>query len=281
MIRIDDMTRGRFGNRILHYTNLTQLADVINTETSCVSWEGEECFDSLAPYKELPGEKQLLDWDEMLEIDFSSLSKNKDYVVGEYCLHNVFWKLCKNNPRKFLQINDTYKRSFPEDEVSVGIHIRGTDILGADGNQGREIHLPEYYQNAINEIEANFENTKYYVCTDDPSFISFVYTMIYIDSLKRPYEIGTPNHFSDFAILSECDVLVASSSTFAIAAGFTGKENKKIIHSMEWIQKNLDHTLWHKEEDSENIRKCQLSFDEFWVELYKGGNEFYNVWRFV
>ena len=38
-----------------------------------------------------------------------------------------------------------------------------------------------------------------------------------------------PNHFIDFGTLSECDIIIASSSTFTVAAGFTGKKDKKII----------------------------------------------------
>ena len=60
------------------------------------------------------------------------------------------------------------------------------------------------------------------------------------------------------------------------------KKDKKIIHSMKWIQKNLDHTPWHPYEDPEDTRKWQLSFDSFWVDLYNsGGNNFYEMWKIV
>ena len=102
-----------------------------------------------------------------------------------------------------------------------------------------------------------------------------------MDSLKLSYEVGSPNQFVDFSTLTECDIIIASSSTFVVAAGFVGKKDKKIIHSMKWIQKNLDHTPWHPYEDPEDTRKWQLSFDNFWVDLYNGGNEFYKAWKFI
>jgi len=168
-----------------------------------------------------------------------------------------------------------------DNETSVGIHIRGTDILGSDGNQGREIHLPEYYKKAIDEVEKNFDNIKYYVCTDDVYFASFVDTVLYLNKIGASFNVGSTNHFMDFSILSECDVLIASSSTFVVAAGFVGKQDKKIIHSMDWVKKNLDHTLWHGYEDPKKIRDWQLSYDNFWVQLYEGGNEFYHAWKFI
>ena len=50
---------------------------------------------------------------------------------------------------------------------------------------------------------------------------------------------------------------------------------------MEWIQRNLDHTLWHPYDDPKETRKWQLSYDNFWTDLYEGGNEFYHAWKFI
>ena len=282
MIRIDEMTKGRFGNRILYYNNLMQLSHSMDTDASCAEWEGGVCFSNIVEQKESSNEiKVKLDWNDIVDLDIDSLKKHKDYVIAPYSLHNNFYKLCKTDPRKFLKLNDAYSLSLSDNETSVGIHIRGTDILGADGNQGREIHPPEYYKKAIDEVEKNFDNIKYYVCTDDVYFDSFVDSILYLNKIGASFNVGSTNHFMDFSILSECDVLIASSSTFVVAAGFVGKEDKKIIHSMDWIQKNLDHTLWHEYEELKKIRDWQLSYDNFWVQLYEGGNEFYHAWKFI
>ena len=282
MIRIDEMTKGRFGNKILHYNNLVQLAKNLNTEASCVPWEGNECFSDLSTHIDSSNLETTLKWDEVLDMDYLTTPIHvNDYLVGSYCLHNVFWKVTQTDPREFFKINEKYKRNIPENETSVGIHLRGTDILGADGNQGREIHEFEYYKNSIDLVESEFKNTKYYVCTDDYNFDSFIKTVQYLENLNLPYEVGSPNQFVDFSTLTECDIVIASSSTFVVAAGFVGKKDKKIIHSMKWIQKNLDHTPWHPYEDPEDTRKWQLSFDNFWVTLHEGGNAFYKAWKFV
>ena len=282
MIRIDEMTKGRFGNKILHYNNLVQLAKNLNTESSCVPWEGNECFSDLSTHIDSSNLETTLKWDEVLDMDYLTTPIHvNDYLVGSYCLHNVFWKVTQTDPREFFKINEKYKRNMPENETSVGIHLRGTDILGADGNQGREIHEFEYYKNSIDLVESEFKNTKYYVCTDDYNFDSFIKTVQYLENLNLPYEVGSPNQFVDFSTLTECDIVIASSSTFVVAAGFVGKKDKKIIHSMKWIQKNLDHTPWHPYEDPEDTRKWQLSFDNFWVTLHEGGNAFYKAWKFV
>mgnify|MGYP005820403123 FL=1 len=96
------------------------------------------------------------------------------------------------------------------------------------------------------------------------------------------FEIGNiDNHFLDFCILADCDILIASSSTFVVCAVFLGKENKKVIHSREWIDKNINHFPWHMTKDPEEVRQSQLNFDNFWIQLCNGGNKFYNIWRIV
>lgn len=288
MIRIDEITRGRFGNRILQYNSLTQLAHTLGVEASCVTWEGHNFFDNLQVPMSSNGTAKVLYWYDILDCDISRLNKDIDYVIGPYCLHNTFWELTKVDPRQFLKINDKYKTQLPKNKTNIGIHIRGDDILGADGNHGREIHPPEYYKKSIGFVEeasrhaSEFSNTKYYVCTDDLNFISYVDTVKYLESKGIDYELGNKyDHFKDFATLSECDVLIASSSTFVVCAAFIGKENKKIIHSQQWVEKNVNHTPWHLIEDPPEVRKWQMSFDNFWVGLQNGGNQFYKIWRLL
>jgi len=47
MFRIDKMTPGRFGNRILQYNTLLQLASHLKKPASCVLWEGHHYFSNL------------------------------------------------------------------------------------------------------------------------------------------------------------------------------------------------------------------------------------------
>ena len=108
MIRIDKMTAGRFGNRVLHYNNLMQLATTLNTDASCVFWEGDKCFSNLVRHTdwENPVDK-VLDWKTILDSD----ELDDSGLLGPYCLHNVFWKLTKTDPRQFIKVNEKYKRN--------------------------------------------------------------------------------------------------------------------------------------------------------------------------
>jgi len=204
-------------------------------------------------------------------------------------LHNVFFELTQVPPRDVLRLKPELKATLPQDSVNVGIHIRGDDIIERDGNGGREIHPSSYYREAIKLVEEEYPNSqkRYFICTDDINFIVFKETLSYLRSIGKEVFFGpaTSNpsraqHILDFSLLSECDMLIASSSTYAICAGFIGND-KRIIHSREWLQKNVNHEPWNKKPTTEETRERQLSFDNFWVKVAAGGNEFYNAWRTV
>ena len=284
MIRINNITRGRFGNRILQYNSLMQIARLSDTEASCSKWEGQDFFKDLVVDKSSTNQQFPLSWKDVLNSDIISLPQDRDFHIDDpaYCLHNVFYKLTKSDPREFLKIKDIYRKNLPQEKVNVGIHFRGTDILGADGNHGREIHYPKYYADSIELVEGDFENTHYYLCTDDLTFNSFIETVQFLKDKNLNFSLGNDSDYlGDFATLSECDILISSSSTFVVSAGFIGKEDKKIIHSKDWINKNLNHEHWHKTPDTQNVRQQQISFDNFWVDLYNGGNQFYKSWRLI
>jgi len=284
MIVIDKITGGRLGNRILQYNCLLQLADSLGVDASCTHWEGGSLFDYIKPFTPRQQSVKHLSWRNVLEDDLEGLDVYIDYTLGPYCLHNTFYKVTKKDPRDFMRVRQELQQPFPDNRTNVGIHIRGDDIIERDGNNGREIHEPKYYKDSIDIIEREFDNATYYVCTDDPSFSTYKETIKYLVDTDRPYQTGSLNdHFRDFATLSGCDVLVSSSSTFVLCAGFLGRKDKKIIHSKKWIDRNTrgdSYFNWgnYTNEYPESYWK---SYDQFWLDLYDGGTDFYSAWRFI
>jgi hypothetical protein len=289
-IRIDEFTRGRFGNRILQYNNMMQLAYKYDLEPSCVDWEGNNIFKNLVGEKESHKPKRLIGTKEILSPNNGIVSLYaEDCVIDVGAMntpiHNTFYHLTKVDPRNFFQINDKYKKELPGNIINIGIHFRGTDKHRV--SQGREVrtHPPLYYKNAIKIIlnkHKNKEDIKFYIGTDDRHMKSYIDTVNFLGSEGLEYDIGSDNQFEDFATLSECDYLIGSSSTFVICAGFIGKKNKKIIHSLEWLKLNVEHIIWDTNVNPpEHVREWQLQFDNFFVDLHNGGNEYCNIWRAV
>ncbi|MBM08562.1 MAG: hypothetical protein CMF69_03160 [Magnetovibrio sp.] len=303
-IRINKITRGRFGNKVFQYNNLVQLANNLGVEASCVLWEGNEYFKNIILFKKSNRKPRILYWNEILEKtdkELKVLLKNQDLALDDpsYALHNTFYRLTNKDPREFLELKEEYVPKLENDKYTyVGIHIRGGDILGSDGNDGREIHTSTYYKKSIDYLVKNHKLCKFIVCTDDMSFQSFKETIAYLKVKNYNYELG-PNcgqkkFINDFAILCYCDILINSSSTFCCACVFIGKKNKKVIHSKDWMNRIVKGDFSNGEY-KKYVRKWTYKMSDtefittegynkakyFWFDIYEKKVNYYNNIIFI
>lgn len=295
-IRIDIITKGRFGNKVLQYNSLVQIANNNNVEPSCCVWEGNKFFKNIVSHIETNKEKKMLFCKSILENE-KLYFQNFNYCIDDpaYCLHNIFYKVTNKDPRFFLELKDEFKPKLKNDILYIGIHFRGGDIISGDGNNGREIHGFEYYKNAIDYVVNNLINRDYLfiLCTDDKKFPSFLKTINYLKENNYNFELGpatqdkNSHYIMDWSVLSECDILVNSSSTFCITAGFLGKKDKYIIHSNEWLNKNINHMPWN---DKINIKSCIPNvinkdywkyYDNFWIKTIDKDSLYYKCNKLI
>tara|TARA_R110000744_G_scaffold157499_1_gene273320 strand:- start:11 stop:745 length:735 start_codon:yes stop_codon:yes gene_type:complete len=244
MIYIREMPCWGFGNRLIYYNNLRQMAVKLSDDWSCCPWEGYQHFDG----------------------DLLNFSQVKD----EVWVHNLELKPCLGE--NFFQINHVPTRSIlrlknkPEiPEGTCAIHFRGKDFHSWNIEA---VLPPEYYYNSIEEVMG--ECSSFVLFTDDLSLPSFNNVKSLLKQTKTPFRIGAQSgterygntYIDDFAEMSECDYIISSPSTFCISAGFVGK-NKKIIHSHAWVKS-----------------RTELN-DTFWKDLLHGGNKDYSIWKLV
>jgi hypothetical protein len=288
MIGINKISGGRFGNRVLHYNNLIQLANNYGLESYCEKWEGNDWFDITTNSSLNVGPPNFkISWGEILNGDYINYLNNHNCELDGVVIHNFFYELTKTHPKNLIKIKKEFLPNFNNSEINVGIHFRGSDIIRDDGNNGREVHTFDYYKKAFDKILLDKKIDTVHLCTDDLNFPTYIEFYSYIKNnfsnitvkLGPATENQSISHIYDFALLSECDYLISTSSTYAICAGFLGKE-KKIIHSMEWLNKNISgdgYVQWGNY-TSEYPESYWKQFDKFWVNVYNGGNDFYKSW---
>lgn len=204
MIVIPSFTNGRFGNQILYYNNMRQLAAKKGVGHSSPPWDGQSIFNIK-----------------------NDIRENEEYELMKPCLGEKFFSDHHISTREIFKLKNKMKL----DGVSLAIHFRGTDFHSWNPNAVLDT---EYYLNAIEEYG---EVQTYYLFTDDRELPS------YLDVTKHLYGknviFGDPiSRLNDFITMCECDGIVSSPSTFAICAGFVGK-HKKILHSKKWVNSRV------------------------------------------
>jgi hypothetical protein len=152
------------------------------------------------------------------------------------------------------------KKNIVSDKKLIGIHFRGTDFNLWD----EKSILPfGYYKNSvdfiINDIDGDFE---FILFSDDYSLDSYIKTVNYLIELNVNYKVGTINNFKeDFILMSSCDYIVSTPSTFCITASICGNKTKKIIQNKEWVidyRGNTDYfrdIFWKKVGDNNDDNK--------------------------
>jgi hypothetical protein len=262
MFRIDLMSYGRFGNKLIYYNNLRQLANIYNVPYSCVPWEGQGIFSGIEKEFKYPKKDVInLTSKEILSAEKNDINKileNYEISLVAPCLGELFFEVTKSNPNDFLNM-----QTEDNEMLVIALHFRGSDFFAWNP----DACLPaSYYLSAIEACEKEFtEDKKYILCTEDTSYGPFNEIKQFLENEKKQYDLGpatkeNKHFYYDFNKLANSDVIVSSPSTFSICAGFLAKE-KKVIHSKEWIDNRL------------NVK------DKFWVQLNKGGNQWYNIWK--
>ena len=236
-LAITNMPPCGFGNRVLYYYNLRQLSLEKGCDFFCVPWEGFQYF-----------EGNLL----------GNPPNDGKYENLNFCLGEKFYDYDHISTRGVFKL----KHKVEIEKGTCAIHFRGTDFHSWNPDA---VLKKSYYCDSIVCIEDEIKN--FILFTDDPSLESYQVVVNYLKQKNKNFYVGQNTHdrsqyIRDFSIMSECDTIISSPSTFCISAGFVGKK-KKIIHSERWVMDRVNKQ------------------DKFWVDLYNGGNEDYKTWRLM
>ena len=213
MIVIPHFPNGRFGNRVLYYNNMRQLAVKHNVGYRSPPWEGDSVFNIS-----------------------DDIRDNTNWKILEPCLGEKFFSDRHVPTREIFKL----KNMLTVPENSLAIHFRGTDFHSWNPEAVLDV---DYYLNAIEEY-GDVEN--YYLFTDDRELESYNKVIGHLHTKGKNIIFGSPGSvFDDFNLMCRCDGIISSPSTFAISAGFIGK-HKKIIHSEKWINSRVvgDDKFW-------------------------------------
>jgi len=237
LIGIDTFPGCGFGNRVIYYYNLRQEAYSRGLEYFSVQWEGSQYF-----------EENML----------GSFPPKTSYESFPFCLGDRFFEDSGISTREVFRL----KPKVELQEGTCAVHFRGTDFHSWNPDS---ILDSNYYLESLDSVKGEISNC--IVFTDDAGLKSYQDTINFLSKEGIPFLLGENtsnrlNYIKDFAIMSECDYIISSPSTFNICAGFIGKK-KRIIHSNSWVKDRVS-----KE-------------DKFWTDLESGGNDDYKIWRLI
>lgn len=201
-----------FGNKVLFYNNIRQLA---------YHYKCDWGFYHTPEFQIFKGHEHPIYADKV------DIRTHHDVEIVNFCLGERFYGWNFTSPKNIFQVKDAFKPNWNPMQKTCAIHIRGKDFHQWNP---KSILPVKYYIDSIDYLKSKYHVDKFILYTDDYSLNSVKSLTSIVDKISK-----TNSLFLDFAEMSEADYIISSPSTFAICAGFIGKQ-KKIIHNKEWVE---------------------------------------------
>lgn len=271
-------TNGRFANQIFQYAFLKLYAQEHNLKVETPSWIGQNIFGHNDPPVS-----------QALPVVFERTNNIKDAIVpnANQVFKNVdFWGYFQYNTRYYAPHQEYFRSLFePIAEIKtkleegvkylynrgktiVGIHLRRGDY----GYQHFFIAPSQWYLEWLENIWSTLEEPVLFIASDE------------IDKVKRDFskynpvtvgdlccELSEASFYPDFYLLSKCDILAISNSSFSFAAAILNKNgklftrphlpSKKLIPFEPWAAETifLDAKIEHYQKQKSSDIKSQLT----------------------
>ena len=161
------------------------------------------------------------------------------YLDG-YWQSELYFKDCSKEIKKIFSFSDKLDEQNQlisndiDQSNSISIHIRRGDFL-LKRNDNHYMNLKEYYLKAINESSKFFKNPKYFIFTDDPSWVTDNFV------LDHSYFIVAVNQgaksFYDMHLMSLCKSNIIANSSFSWWGAWLNDNKDKIIYApKDWFK---------------------------------------------
>lgn len=236
--------KGGFGNRLLAFMVLRQLADRFRTPYFSTNSLDRQVIagihhPSLIPlrkghYVRLAADDILSDGG--LDVLRRHLEKGLSVALKPPLLGEALARVGHRPPSQLVRLKSkmcvNHRRELGSKALAT-FHLRGTDFAEWEP---RAILGPEYYLRALDLIRSELpKNQLLRICTDDahhPALLPLREKLEKVPLLLSSVRCTNPM-VCDFVAMVESRFIVSSPSTFAITAGLLGKA--EVVHSKNWV----------------------------------------------
>jgi len=166
---------------------------------------------------------------------YSPLPDKKDMVIDGYFQTEKYFKHNKEIIKNSFYFSDDLKNKIDKrikkiKQKILGVHVRTGDFLSAGNFSSHFICNKKYYSDALD----NFNLDEYFiiVCTDSPSNLFDYFP-------KEDVAFSNSNsELEDLYLLSQCDSLILTNSSFGWWGAYLGKEKDTICVPSKWFAKD-------------------------------------------
>jgi len=166
---------------------------------------------------------------------YSELPDKKDMVIDGYFQTEKYFINNKDRVKNLFYFSDNIKNKIDSSLKKVknkilGVHVRSGDFLSPGNFSSHFICTKDYYSKALEKF--NLNDYTIIVCTDSPGnlFEFFPKEDVIFSNSK--------NELEDLYLLSQCDDLILTNSSFSWWGSFLGKDKNNVVVPSRWFSKD-------------------------------------------
>jgi hypothetical protein len=187
-------------------------------------------------YKDIPSTSTLPSFTyNELKFSYDRIPDYVDMLIDGYFQSDKYFQNCKSVIKDLFYIPNIIKDKVDSklqtfSKKILGIHVRIGDFLSPGNITSHYVCTREYYANALKNY--NLNDYIIIVCTDDKNNLSSV---LPIDNFILS---NSKNELEDLYILSQCDNLILTNSSFSWWGAYLGKEKERVMVPTPWFAKD-------------------------------------------
>lgn len=273
---------GKFGNQILQYIFLKVYSKKYGLEIEIPWWIGNDlfnlndnrCTNQLPLVYEFMHEELFnyywLDHFQKLNVPIQSGELNGACLLhesppfqnvdlwGYFTLHFAYYSPYKEYIQSLLQpsisvsnlLEEGMNKLKSQGKTIVGIHIRRGDFLifkNTDKERWFYTTSTDTYKKLLNEIWNSLVEPVLFIASDDPEVIQDFKEYCPISSVDLFQNLPSflTEFYTDFHVLSNCDIMAISNSTFSFTASILNKNGKKFYRPTYKPEKLIEFDPWN------------------------------------
>ena len=261
VISMSTLHIARFGNQIFDYAFLKIYAEKHNLRLELPVWSGQYLFghNDLPISKPLPdiiGAEQTVAVAEQVILTETEPLKNVDFR-GYFQLQTQYYAKDKNFFRSLFRpiadittkMEKVMNQLRSRGKTIVGIHLRRGDYKWA-GNQNPYLRIApsEWYLDWLKGFWETLDHPVLFIASDEIEEVVGDFSDYQpVTTQDLGVEISEVPFYPDFYILSQCDILAISNSTFSFAASMLNERCKFFFRPHLYAQKLIPYDPWNSE----------------------------------
>jgi len=166
---------------------------------------------------------------------YSELPNEKNMVIDGYFQTGKYFANNQDKVKNLFYFSDSIKNKIDSSLSKIknkilGVHVRAGDFLSPGNISSHFLCTKDYYSKALEQF--NLNDYTIIVCTDSPGslFEYFPKEDVIFSNSK--------NELEDLYLLSQCDDLILTNSSFSWWGSFLGKDKDNVVVPSRWFSKD-------------------------------------------